>query len=66
MIHRLASTGNRLKIKFVPYKKIFGTYEDIMRRIPSLAKARRILGYYPKVSLSEGIRRTITARKGGK
>lgn len=34
-------------------------YVDIEVRIPDIDKARRVLGYEPKVDLEEGIRRTI-------
>ncbi|MBP7055333.1 MAG: GDP-mannose 4,6-dehydratase [Candidatus Omnitrophica bacterium] len=63
MIHKIASTGKKIKIRFVPQKKIFGTYEDIKRRVPSLSKARKLLGYRPMVNLAEGIRITIEARR---
>jgi nucleoside-diphosphate-sugar epimerase len=34
-------------------------YQDIMTRVPSIAKARRILGWEPKVGMDEAIRRTV-------
>jgi nucleoside-diphosphate-sugar epimerase len=34
-----------------------------MRRIPDLSKAKRILGYAPKVRLEDAIRQTIQAIK---
>ena len=33
-------------------------YTDVELRIPSIEKAKRELGFNPKVSLEEGIRRT--------
>lgn len=36
-------------------------FEDIHRRVPGLAKSRRILGYDPRVGLDEGLRRTLRA-----
>jgi len=59
LIHRLANTGKELKIRFVPMQEVFGKYKDIMRRLPDLSKAKVLLGYSPKVSMEEGIRRTI-------
>lgn len=44
------STSN---IRFVPK-----TYVDVELRIPSIEKARQILGFEPKVDLEEGVRRT--------
>ena len=39
--------------------EVFGKYKDIMRRIPDLTKAKKLLGYEPKVRLEEAIRLTI-------
>lgn len=63
LIHRLANTGKDLKLKFIPMKEIFGQYKDIMRRIPDLSKAERILGYRPKISMQEAIRLTLEEAK---
>lgn len=46
-------------IRFVPKP-----YSDIELRIPSIDKARRLLGYEPKVDLEEGLRKTIAWYKG--
>jgi len=59
LIHKLANTGKKLKLKFVPFGEIFGKYKDIMRRIPDLSKAKRILNYSPKVKLRKAIILTI-------
>ena len=58
-IHEVANTGKKLKLKFVPFEEIFGRYKDVMRRIPDLSKAKRILNYSPKVSLRKAIILTI-------
>jgi UDP-glucose 4-epimerase len=64
LIHDLANTGKELKLKFIPMAEIFGQYKDIMRRIPDLGKAKRLLGYMPKVNMQEAIRLTLNeARK---
>jgi nucleoside-diphosphate-sugar epimerase len=34
-------------------------YQDILTRVPSIRRARQVLGWEPKVSLEEGIRRTL-------
>ena len=62
-IHKIAATGKRLKIKFVPHKRIFGTYEEIARRVPDLRKAKMILGYRPRVKIADGIRLTLEERR---
>jgi len=46
------------KIEFIPYAS-FGRYEDVRRRVPDLSLVRRVLGFVPKVSLKDGLRRTI-------
>jgi UDP-glucose 4-epimerase len=61
LIHSIANTGKKLKIRFVPMKEIFGKYKDIERRIPDLAKSRKLLGYEPKTKLREAIEITIKA-----
>lgn len=63
LIHSLANTGRELKLKFVPMSEIFGNYKDIMRRVPDLSKAKRILGYEPKVSMKQAILETLTEAK---
>lgn len=63
LIHKLANTGKKLKLKFVPFKEIFGEYADIMRRVPDLSKAKRILNYSPQVKLREAILSTIQQMK---
>jgi UDP-glucose 4-epimerase len=63
LIHEIANTGKELKLKFVPMEEIFGKYKDIMKRKPDLNKAKKMLGYEPKVSLREAIQITIEERR---
>jgi UDP-glucose 4-epimerase len=60
-IHRLSGTDEPLKLKFTPYDEISAgrKYEDVRRRVPDVTKANRMLGFAAKVSLEEGLRRTI-------
>lgn len=53
--------GNfKSKIIMVPATKIYGAgYEDIFRRVPDISKARKILGFKPKVRLEVGLKKTI-------
>ena len=48
-------TYSKSKIIYVPKD-----YADVELRIPSINKAKKILGYEPKIGLEEGIRRTAT------
>lgn len=50
--------GSTPKIKKIPYET-FGKYEDVMRRIPDITRARTLLGFEPLVDLEDGLRRTI-------
>jgi len=59
LIHRIAATGKELKLRFIPLREIFGSYKDIMRRVPDLRKAEAILGYRPKHTMEQAIRMTI-------
>lgn len=46
------------RVKRVPLAA-FGRYEDVDRRVPDNSRARDVLGLTPKVSLEEGLPRTI-------
>ena len=59
LIHKLSGVKEKLKIRFIPFEEIFGEYQDIMRRIPDLTKATKILGYEPKITMIEAISFTI-------
>lgn len=53
-------TGSQAGYEFVPYEKVYGEgFEDIPTRLPSLNKAYNILGYEPKISLEQGLNKTI-------
>ena len=64
LIKKLCNTSNELKLKFVPYSSFSGKkYEDVRRRIPDISKAKQILKFTPKVSLEEGLKKTIQWQK---
>jgi len=65
LIHRLAETGKELKLKFIPFRAVFGQYKDIVRRIPDLTKAKELLGYQPHCTLADGIRHVIETIRAG-
>jgi UDP-glucose 4-epimerase len=59
-IKRLSNTPGELRIEFVPYESFTGKkYEDVMRRVPDTALCERLLGVKAKVTLDEGMSRTI-------
>lgn len=51
-IRRLTGTESRLEFKPLPQ-------DDPKRRQPNIAKAKKVLGWEPKVGLEEGLRETI-------
>jgi nucleoside-diphosphate-sugar epimerase len=53
-------TGSRSPIVLVSYDEAYQPgFEDLRRRVPSIAKAGRVVGYEPQVSLDETLRRVI-------
>ena len=57
-VKRLA--GSRSEMIFVPYRAYYGEgFEDTRRRVPSIDRAKEVLGFVPKVGLEEGLIRTI-------
>lgn len=58
MIWRLVRGDETPKIKLIPYET-FGKYEDVMRRIPDITRARSYLGFEPEIDLEVGLRQTI-------
>jgi UDP-glucose 4-epimerase len=63
LIHEIASTGKKLKLKYIKMEEIFGNYKDILRRRPDLTKAKKLLGYEPKTNMREAIEKVIEYRK---
>ena len=44
----------------VPYEEVYGkAFEDMNRRVPNLEKIARFVGYAPRVSLDDLLRRTV-------
>src|SRR3982751_4462563 len=49
-------TGSSSEINYVPYENVYGDgFEDMQRRVPSLEKARRLIGFRPTRSLNDVI-----------
>lgn len=60
LIWRLVRDKHTPKIRFTPYATFGkGKYEDVMRRIPDITRARMLLGFEPRVDLETGLRKTI-------
>ena len=53
-------TKSSSPITNVSYEQRYGTsFEDTRRRVPSLDRARQVLGYTPTIDLAEGLGRTL-------
>lgn len=47
-------TGSSSSIEHLEYESVFGDgFEDMIRRVPSIAKARKLVGWQPKLSLEQ-------------
>jgi len=58
-VWRLVRGPEEPRIEYIPYRQFPGRYEDVRRRVPDIGLAKEILGFSPKVSLSEGLTQTI-------
>jgi UDP-glucose 4-epimerase len=56
----VALTGSRSEIRMVPYDEAYGPgFEDMQRRVPSIEKLHSLIGYAPRCSLDDTLRRVI-------
>ena len=63
LAERIISLSNSKSIiKLIPFEKSDRDRNEIMNRAPSIEKAKQILGYQPKRSLDEGIKKIIKIR----
>lgn len=47
-------TNSRSEVRYVPYTEVYGEgFEDMRRRVPSLEKAKRLVGYKPTHTLDD-------------
>ncbi len=53
-------TDSESEIAFTPYEQVYGeNFEDMPRRVPSLEKIRKAVGYEPQVDLDETLQSVI-------
>lgn len=53
-------TRSKSPIEFLAYEAYYGEgFEDTRRRVPSVDKAKRLLGFTPRVNLETGFKKTI-------
>jgi len=48
-----------LRVNHVGFESLGGNYQDVRHRVPDLSKAKRLLGFEPKVSLEDGLAKTL-------
>ena len=57
-------TGSKSKKEFVPYEVAYGrAMEDMMRRVPSIERIKKTIGWEPKTSLTETLQLIIDSEK---
>ncbi len=57
-------TESESEIVFIPYQQAYGeNFEDMRRRVPSLGKIRRAIGYEPRIGLDETIESVIAYQR---
>jgi len=62
-VKELTSSGS--EIKMIPFEEVYGPdFEDMPRRLPSLEKAKRLIGFKPATTLDEMISSVIEYAKG--
>jgi UDP-glucose 4-epimerase len=58
-------TGSESPIQYVPYDEAYEAgFEDMPRRVPDISKVGQLIGYEPKLSLDDMIRRVIDYFRG--
>jgi UDP-glucose 4-epimerase len=56
----IAATASQSKIVYVPYEEAYAPgFEDMRRRVPDLSKIHELIGYEPRNSLDDTLRRVI-------
>ena len=58
------SAASRSEIQLIPYDEAYQPgFEDMERRVPSIEKIARLVGYKPKVKLQQIVSRTVAYRR---
>ena len=54
------TTGAQVEVTHIPYGQAYGPqFEETRRRVPDTTRARDLLGFEAKISLEDGLRRTV-------
>jgi UDP-glucose 4-epimerase len=53
-------TGSSSRIDYIPYEQAYENgFEDLQRRVPDISKAKKLVGFEPKISLEELLKQVI-------
>lgn len=56
----IAATGSQSEVVYVPYEEAYAPgFEDMRRRVPDLEKVHQLIGYEPRFTLDETLKRVI-------
>ena len=59
-----AATGSRSEIRRIPYELVYAEgFEDMMRRVPNVAKLERVTGYRPRTPLATIISDVVAEKR---
>jgi len=58
-VHRALGIAPPLRARFMPYSELPGKYEDVIKRVPDVSKARDLIGFTARTSLDEGLAATV-------
>ena len=58
-VHRALGIAPPLRARFMPYSELPGKYEDVIKRVPDVTKARDLIGFTARTSLDEGLAATV-------
>ena len=59
-------TASKSEVRYIPYDQVYGEgFEDMQRRVPSLAKAARLVGYKPTKTLDDIINDVAAEMRSG-
>jgi len=56
----IAATGSQSEITYVPYEEAYAPgFEDMRRRVPDIEKVHQLIGYEPRFTLDDTLKRVI-------
>ena len=58
-VHRALDMAPPLRARFMPYSELPGKYEDVIKRVPDVSKARDLIGFTARTNLDDGLAATV-------